>query len=114
MSKASSIADLPEAAPLFSALGDSTRLRLLAQLSQGGPESITSLSARSDTSRQAITKHLAVLSSAGLIRGKRQGREHLWELQPQRLDQARVYLDLISRQWDDALLRLKSLVEDIG
>lgn len=111
MSRVSLREELPSAAPLFFALGDPTRLRLLAQLSQGGRESITSLSAGSDTSRQAITKHLAVLAAAGLVRGRRQGRQHLYQLEPQRLDQARAYLDLISRQWDDALTRLKDFVE---
>lgn len=62
--------------------------------------------------RQAVTKHLQVLADAGLVRGKREGRESFWELQPQQLDEARKSLDLISRKWDEALGRLKALVEE--
>lgn len=113
MSKASATAaPRPRAAaPLFAALGDETRLQLLLRLSSG-PESIAQLSANASVSRQAITKHLKVLSDAGLVRGRRQGREHIWQLQPKRLADARDYLDQISRQWDDALGRLKAFVED--
>jgi DNA-binding transcriptional ArsR family regulator len=101
-----------DAAPLFAALGDQTRLRLLVRLTSSGPESISRLSAASPVSRQAVKKHLDVLSRAGLIRGVRRGREHIWEIQPQRLEEARGYLDRISRQWDEALDRLKSFVEE--
>lgn len=100
-----------EAAPLFAALGDGTRLQLLARLSSGGPRSITDLSRASAVSRQAITKHLGVLSGAGLVRSRRQGRECLWELEPGRLDDAHRYLEGISRQWDEALDRLRAFVE---
>jgi DNA-binding transcriptional ArsR family regulator len=100
-----------DAAPLFAALGDATRLRLLVRLSAGGPGSIARLSARSAVSRQAIKKHLDVLSRAGLARGSRRGREHIWQLEPERLTEARAYLDRISQLWDDALGRLKHLVE---
>jgi DNA-binding transcriptional ArsR family regulator len=62
-------------------------------------------------SRQAITKHLDELSAAGLVRGNRRGRERIWHLEPKRLTDAHEYLDRISRQWDDALERLKSFVE---
>ena len=101
-----------DAAPLFAALGDETRLRLLIRLSSGGPGSITQLSAKSDVSRQAITKHLQVLSNAGLVRSSRRGRERVWDLDPKRLDDAHAYLERISRQWDEALDRLKAFVED--
>lgn len=99
-----------DAAPLFAALGDETRLRLLAWLS-AGPESIARLSARSPVSRQAITKHLIVLSKAGLVRDHHRGRERIWKLEEERLADARDYLDRISQQWDDALDRLKNFVE---
>lgn len=100
-----------EAAPLFAALGDPTRLRLVLRLSQDGPGSIARLSAEADVSRQAIKKHLDVLAQAGLVRGERSGREHVWELRPERLAEARAHLDAISRQWDDALVRLTRYVE---
>jgi DNA-binding transcriptional ArsR family regulator len=100
------------AAPLFAALGDATRLELVERLATRGPESIARLSARSAVSRQAISKHLAVLARAGLVRGERRGREHIWRLQPERLDTARTFFDRISGQWDEALDRLKKLVEE--
>jgi DNA-binding transcriptional ArsR family regulator len=102
---------LKDAAPLFAALGDETRLRLLARLSSGGPLSITRLSTKSSVTRQAITKHLEVLSDAGLVRSSRRGRERIWELDPKRLNAAHQCLDRISEQWDDALDRLKKHVE---
>ena len=113
MSKASAgvVPPVRDAAPLFAALGDETRLRLLIRLSSRGPGSITQLSAKSDVSRQAITKHLSVLSKAGLVRSTRRGRERVWDLEPKRLDDAHAYLEHLSRQWDDALDRLREFVE---
>lgn len=99
------------AAPLFAALGDERRLGLLGRLSSGGPRSIAQLTTRSQVSRQAITKHLEVLSRAGLVRSRRRGRERIWELEPRRVVDAQEYLSRISRQWDDALGRLKRFVE---
>ncbi len=112
MVKRFSAARVRDAAPLFAALGDPTRLSLVARLSSGGPESIARLSERADVSRQAVTKHLHVLSDAGLVRGFRRGRQHIWELQPRRLVDAHDYLDRIDAQWDAALARLKAFVED--
>jgi DNA-binding transcriptional ArsR family regulator len=100
------------AAPLFFALGDETRLRLVLRLATGGPGSIAQLSEKSRVTRQAIKKHLDVLADAGLVRGHREGREHVWRLEPKRLDDARTYLDQIAEQWDDAIARLKAFVED--
>ena len=99
-------------APLFAALGDNTRLRLVARLCDAGPLSITRLTAGSKVTRQAITKHLRVMQAAGLVRSARHGRESVWQLDLRRLDDARRYLDLISKQWDEALGRLRELVED--
>ncbi|MDB4892128.1 MAG: transcriptional regulator, ArsR family [Gemmatimonadetes bacterium] len=112
MASASAASRVRDAAPLFAALGDETRLRLIMRLSSGGPGSITQLSAKSDVSRQAITKHLRVLSDAGLVRSTRKGREQVWDLEPKRLADAHEYLDRISQQWDAALDRLKAFVED--
>ncbi len=100
-----------EAAPLFAALGDPTRLRLVARLSAGGPSSIAQLSENASVSRQAVTKHLESLSSAGLVCSAWRGRERIWQLEPRRLDDAHAYLEEISRQWDGALARLKAFVE---
>jgi DNA-binding transcriptional ArsR family regulator len=106
-----SAAQVRDAAPLFAALGDRTRLRLLLRLSASGPDSIAGLSAKAEVSRQAIRKHLDVLHRAGLVRSQRRGREHLFELEPARIDSAREHLERISRQWDDALGRLRKFVE---
>ena len=99
-----------ESAPVFAALGDRHRLRLVARLCGGEPLSITQLTSGAGVTRQAITKHLQVLAAAGLVRAFRNGRESLWELRPQQLREARRYLEVISRQWDDALERLNSAV----
>jgi DNA-binding transcriptional ArsR family regulator len=96
---------------VFAALGDETRLRLVSRLCEHGPLSIAKLTAGSDVTRQAITKHLHVLAEAGLVRGTRDGRESVWKLAPRRLEEARHHLDLISKQWDDALGRLEEFVE---
>jgi DNA-binding transcriptional ArsR family regulator len=97
---------------LFAALGDKIRLRLVFRLRDDGPMSITLLTAGSHVSRQAITKHLRVMEQAGLVRSTRQGRESVWQLDQRRLEDARHYLDLISKGWDDALGRLREFVED--
>jgi DNA-binding transcriptional ArsR family regulator len=101
----------PEAAAVFAALGDGTRLRLVARLSSGGPMSIARLTTDAAVTRQAITKHLHVLAEAGLARSSRLGRESVWQLEPQPIDHAREYLDGIAAQWDQALDRLKKFVE---
>src|SRR5207247_10756860 len=113
MSRQRSVASagLVGAAPVFAALGDETRLRLVARLCREGPLSIVRLSASAPVTRQAITKHLHALAAAGLVRGKRRGRQRIWELEPRRLQEARRYLDRISEQWDDALERLRAFVE---
>jgi len=104
-------AALKSRAELFAALGDETRLSVLARLSRGEPQSIARLTAGTKLTRQAVTKHLRVLANAGVVRNLRVGRERLFELEPRRLAAARDYLDDVARQWDDALARLKSHVE---
>jgi DNA-binding transcriptional ArsR family regulator len=99
-------------AHLFAALGDRMRLWLVSRLCDGGPMSITSLTVGSRVTRQAITKHLRALKDAGLVRSRRRGRESIWQLEQQRLREARHYLDAISLQWDEALDRLRRLVEE--
>lgn len=101
-----------ERAPVFAALGDETRLRIVARLGDGESLSISALSDGQPFTRQAITKHLHVLEGAGLVKGRRKGREQLWQLRTERVDEARTWLDEISRQWDVRLERLRALVED--
>ena len=99
------------AALLFAALGDPTRLALLHRLSSDGPASISVLADRFAMTRQGVTKHLQVLADAGVIEGSREGREHVWALNPARFEEARRTLDAIAQGWDDALGRLKAHIE---
>ena len=105
-------AALKARAAVFAALGDETRLSVLAKLSSGTPHSIARLTAGTRLTRQAVTKHLCVLRDAGVVRSVRAGRETLFALQLKPLDEARSYLDAVSRQWDEALGRLKAFVEE--
>jgi DNA-binding transcriptional ArsR family regulator len=103
---------LHSCAPIFAALGDEMRLRLIAMLCVGGAMSITQLTSGTDITRQAITKHLDALAAAGLVRDVKVGRERLWEFEPTPLEEARRSLEVIAQQWDHALAKLKLAVED--
>jgi DNA-binding transcriptional ArsR family regulator len=100
------------AALLFAALGDETRLRLVARLGAEGPLSIARLTDGTTVTRQGVTKHLRIMERAGLVHGARFGRERIWQLDTSRLAEAQSYLDQVSRQWDEALGRLKRFVEE--
>ena len=100
------------AASVFAALGDETRLALVAKLSSGRPHSISELTRGSRLTRQAITKHLRVLESAGIVRGVHAGRESRFEFDPRPIEEMKDYLESVSRQWDEALGRLKAFVEE--
>jgi DNA-binding transcriptional ArsR family regulator len=99
-------------ATVFAALGDQTRLALVVRLSGGQARSISALTTGSRLTRQAITKHLRVLEGAGMVRCSRAGRESLYELSPEPIDEIREYLDFVAQKWDHALNRLKQFVED--
>jgi len=99
-------------APVFAALGDETRLSLIAKLCNRQPYSISQLTQDSKLTRQAITKHLRVLESVGIVHSVRTGRESRFEFDPEPITGIREYLDFVSEQWDRALFRLKSFVED--
>ncbi len=109
--RTSAAESLTKAAPLFAALGDQTRLNIVARLCATGPQSIVRLTDGTKVSRQAVTKHLLALAEAGLVRSTRDGRERIWQLQTKRLADVRTYLDQISTQWDEAIDRLRALVE---
>lgn len=100
------------AAPVFAALGDPTRLRMVARLCADGPQSIVRLTHGTRVTRQAITKHLHALAEAGIVRSRREGRERIWEIRANRLTDASHYLAEISSQWDQAIARLRAFVED--
>ncbi|HKX00432.1 MAG TPA: metalloregulator ArsR/SmtB family transcription factor [Bryobacteraceae bacterium] len=97
---------------VFRALGDEARLRIVLRLCHDGPLSIAGLTAGSSVTRQAITKHLRVMEAAGLVRTTWRGRESVWRLNRRRLNEASRYLEIISREWDQALGRLRDFVED--
>lgn len=98
-------------APIFAALGEETRLALVAKLCGGQPRSISQLTRGSKLTRQAITKHLRVLENAAIVHSMRAGRESLFKFDPEPVEEAKKYLDYVSEQWDEALSRLKSFVE---
>jgi len=98
-------------ASVFAALGDPTRLKLVAVLCAGGVFSIAQLTASTNISRQGVTKHLQVLAAAGVVRDTKAGRERLWQLAPAQIEQARRTLEIIGRHWELALGKLKAFVE---
>ena len=102
---------LANSAPIFAALGDETRLGLVARLAEGDTLSIAQLTENTFVTRQAVTRHLEVLAQAGLVRGTRRGREHLWRLEPARLALAQRSLEQISSWWDKKLVALQKSVE---
>jgi len=89
MARSAHAASTPRSAAVFAALGDETRLRLVARLGREGPMSIVRLTDGFAMSRQAIAKHLRVLKTAGLVRVSRDGRESTWRLEQKRLADAR-------------------------
>lgn len=97
---------------VFAALGDRTRLALVAKLSCGESYSILRLTSGSRLTRQAITKHLRVLERAGLVHSIRRGRESLFAFDPKPLVELKDYLEAVSRHWDERLARLKKFVEE--
>jgi DNA-binding transcriptional ArsR family regulator len=98
-------------APVFAALGDETRLSLVAKLCRRQPRSISQLTEGSRLTRQAVTKHLRVLETAGVVHSVRSGRESLFAFDPEPIEEIKKYLDAVSELWDQALSRLKSFVE---
>lgn len=102
---------LGASAGVFAALGDRTRLALVRRLCAMGPQSVARLTARSGVTRQAVAKHLRVLERAGLVRGRKAGRERVWAVEAGGIEETRRYLAEISGQWDEALARLKGRLE---
>lgn len=105
-------ATVDERAPLFDALGDPNRLRIVTRLCEGGPCSTAQLTEVIAVSRQAATKHLLLMEAVGLVSSHRQGRERIWEIRPEPLAEASDYLTTLSRRWDRAIDRLRAYVEE--
>jgi DNA-binding transcriptional ArsR family regulator len=102
---------VPDVDAVFSALADPTRRRLLDQLSQEGPMTATELAPAYPVSRQAVVKHLAALTAAGLLRSDRQGRDVRYRMVPDRLDGAATWLAEVGERWDQ---RLAALARQLG
>ncbi len=96
---------------LWSAIGDPSRRRVLDLLVRGGEASASWLAGQVPFSRQAVSKHLAVLEEAGLISRRKQGREVLYQVDAARLDQATRAMAEFARQWDRRLDTIKRLAE---
>jgi len=111
MSIPESMAGNADPAPVFAALGDATRLELVARLNDGRVRSIAQLSDGVSLTRQGVTKHLGVLEQAGIVRSNRVGREKHFAFAPESIEFVQSYLEQVSRQWDQALTRLQALVE---
>ena len=112
MSRANQHSSKHEPAELFAALGDATRLQLVRRLGSGQPNSISKLSTGMKLSRQGVTKHLHVLESAGIVESLRVGREIQFSLNPESLTPMQEYLERVSTQWDEAIVRLQSFLEE--
>jgi DNA-binding transcriptional ArsR family regulator len=100
-----------EPTEVFFALGDETRLGVVRRLGDGVPRSATTLSSGAKVTRQAIAKHLQVLEGAGLVSHEKRGREVLYSLEVVRLEEARAFIEEVSRGWDRAIERLREHVE---
>jgi len=103
---------LAEIGPVFAALADPTRLRMVIDLGDHGPRSLVRLAGTTSLTRQAVSKHLRVLENAGLVDSARMGRERIWRLDARKLGDAGSALELASRRWDAALERLRTQVEE--
>jgi DNA-binding transcriptional ArsR family regulator len=93
------------------AVADPTRRMLLERLRASGPASISELGTGLPMTRQAVTKHLDVLRSAGLVRIRRDGRERLHELEPEPLRDVDDWLRPYAEAWDR---RLEALRRHLG
>ncbi|MEE3852212.1 metalloregulator ArsR/SmtB family transcription factor [Gordonia sp. LSe1-13] len=98
---------------LFAALADDSRWQILVELSRS-PASASALAGRLPITRQAIAKHLRVLTDAGLVDATKSGREVRYEPVGARLSQVARQLDAIARGWDRRLERIRALAEDVG
>jgi DNA-binding transcriptional ArsR family regulator len=96
---------------LWAAVGEPTRRQLLDFLLVRGEATATSLAQKSPLTRQAVSKHLAVLDRAGLVESRREGREVRYSVRPERLDAAVRSMAEVAAAWDKRLQRIKSIAE---
>lgn len=100
-----------ELGPIFDALADGNRRRVVGLLAEQESATATELAAELPVTRQAVAKHLAALTSAGLVQGRKSGREVRYELTPQALDEAVSWIQAVGERWDERLVRLRTHVE---
>jgi DNA-binding transcriptional ArsR family regulator len=93
---------------VFDALGDATRRRLVAELSVLGGASSTDLARRLPISRQAVSKHMDLLSEVGLVSSQRHGRAVVYRLTPERLADAMSWMTQVGAAWDERLGALRA------
>ncbi len=98
---------------LWLAVADPTRRRVLDELLERGEASTTTLAEGLPVTRQAVSKHLSVLSRVGLVAGRRSGREVRYAVQPERLDDAAAAMARVTARWDRRLARIKQLAESV-
>lgn len=108
---AASAAGAAAAGEVFAALADPTRWRVLSLLAARGEGTATSLAAELPVSRPAVIKHLNVLDRAGLVQGRRSGREVRFSVRPARLDDTARWLSAIAHEWDTRLAAIKRIAE---
>lgn len=96
---------------LWSAVADPTRRRMLDVLLDRGEATATVLAGELPVTRQAVAKQLAVLDRAGLVEGRRRGREVRYAIRPQRLDVATRSMAQVAAEWDARLSAIKRIAE---
>ena len=96
---------------LWSAVGDPTRRRVLDVILDRGEATATVVAGELPVTRQAVAKHLAVLDRAGLVEGRREGREVRYAVRPQRLDVAARSMARVAAEWDARLTAIKRIAE---
>src|SRR4051812_21172736 len=101
----------PDEDRVFAALADTTRRQLLRTLAASSPKTATQLAREFPITRQGITKHLDLLTEAGLVRAQPTGREKRYSFAPEPLQDVSAWIAAIGKQWDVRLGRLKELVE---
>ena len=108
---AEATAQAGEASEVFAALADPTRWRVLSLLAARGEGTATTLAAEMPVSRPAVIKHLNVLDRAGLVEGRRAGREVRFTVRTERLDATARWLAAVASQWDARLAAIKRIAE---
>jgi DNA-binding transcriptional ArsR family regulator len=108
---AGATAQAVEAGEIFAALADPTRWQVLSLLAARGEGTATTLAADLPVSRPAVIKHLTVLDRAGLVQGRRSGREVRFTVRPERLDETARWLAGIASEWDARLAAIKRIAE---